>query len=62
MEMSIQFLALIPVVLGVTQVFKILGLGVRFLPLVSLVLGVGAVCVLAPITGVSVIQGIVVGL
>lgn len=63
MEVSTQFLVLVPVVLGVTQVFKTVGLPSRFAPLVSLVLGVlGASLLGSGFSGSDIIQGIVAGL
>ena len=59
---SVQFLALIPVLVGVVQVVKVLGVGSRFLPLVSLLLGVGAVGALAGFDVASIIEGVVIGL
>lgn len=63
MEISAQFLALVPIVLGVTQVIKKSGLSTRYAPLVSLVLGVVGVFVLGGETLSQVIlSGLVVGL
>ena len=63
MEITTQFLTLVPVVLGVVQVFKVLGLSTRFLPLLSVILGTLATILLGrSITGLVVIQGIVIGL
>ncbi len=62
MDITIQFLTLIPVVIGLVQVFKILGLSSRLLPLLSLVLGVLGTAILGGLTGFTVIQGLVVGL
>jgi len=61
-DFSPLVLAAIPVVLGLVEVTKRVGLPARYAPLASLVFGVGAIA----LTGVSwqatVIQGIIVGL
>ena len=63
MDISIAFLVLVPVVLGVVQVFKIAGMTSRWAPLVSLVLGVaGAVFLIGGLDKVSALQGIIAGL
>lgn len=62
MDISLQFLALVPVVLGVVQVGKIAGLSSRWAPVLSLVLGVGAVSLLDSWTAANVVQGVIVGL
>lgn len=58
--------ALVPVVMGIVQVFKITNLlPARFAPLLALILGVGGVFLLKPDsvqTGVLIIQGAMVGL
>jgi len=60
--LSVQFLILVPVVLGVTQVFKLTGLSSRWCPLVSLLLGVGGAFLVGGVHAVNIIQGIVAGL
>lgn len=62
MDITIQFISLIPVVLGVTQVLKIFGVKERILPLIAIVLGVAGVMALGTVSGEGVIQGIIVGL
>ena len=63
MDISVQFLILVPVVLGITQVVKVAGMKSRFAPLVSLVLGVaGAMLLVGGIDKASALQGIIAGL
>lgn len=62
MEISTTFLVLIPVILGVVQAFKMVGLDTKFAPLVSIGLGVLGAFVLDGFTGMAVLGGIVAGL
>lgn len=63
MEISVQFLVLVPVVLGVVQVIKKTGLSTRWSPLLSLVLGVvGALAIAKGYSADAVIQGLIAGL
>ena len=65
MDISIQFVILIPVILGLVQAAKIAGLNTRFAPLLSIALGVvGAFVVQWSLAdaGVAIIQGIIGGL
>jgi hypothetical protein len=59
---SNEFLILVPVVLGVVQALKELGLNSRYAPILSVLLGVGAIGLLTSYTGASALQGIVIGL
>jgi hypothetical protein len=63
MEISTQFLVLVPVVLGVVQVAKISGLDSRYSPALSLVLGVLGTYLVGHLgASQDIIQGLVVGL
>ena len=62
MDISVQFLILVPVVLGVTEVFKRVGMTSRFAPLLSLLLGIGGGFLLGGFTTVAALQGIIAGL
>ena len=64
MEISTQFLVLVPVVLGVVEVIKRLGVSSRFAAILSLILGVVAVYLANSfvISGPLAIEGLVVGL
>lgn len=64
MEISTQFIVLVPVVLGVVQAIKVAGLSSRWSPLVSLVLGVAGSFVISGLdfNSASILQGIVAGL
>ena len=63
MDILVQFAILVPVVLGVVQVIKIVGLPIRFAPLLSLVLGVvGAFLIGGVSVGLIILQGIMAGL
>lgn len=62
MELA-QFAILVPIVIGVVQVIKTVGLPNRFAPLASLVLGIaGAVFLVGGALQVAILQGIIVGL
>ena len=65
MDITIQFVVLIPVVLGLVQVGKIAGLNTRWSPLLSVVLGIiGAFVIQWSLSnaGIAIIQGIIAGL
>ncbi len=64
MEISTTFLVLIPIVIGVVEAIKKLGLPSRFAPSLSIILGIAAVYVAGNLvlSGALVIEGIVVGL
>lgn len=62
MEISTQFLVLVPVVLGVVQIAKTSGIPSRFAPLTSLILGVAGTIFLGDFSAASAIQGLIVGL
>lgn len=62
MEVSIQFAVLVPVVLGVVQVFKVSGLDSRWAPLVSLALGVLGTYAISGFNSFDIIQGLIAGL
>jgi hypothetical protein len=63
MEISTQFLILVPVVISLVQVFKLSGFPSQFAPLISLLLGVAVVFIVdgAPVSTL-ILQGILVGL
>ena len=63
MDISVQFLILVPVVLGVVQVAKVAGMSSRYAPLVSLMLGVlGAIFLVGAVDKASALQGVIAGL
>jgi hypothetical protein len=63
MEISSQFLLLVPIVVGLVQAIKATGfLPSQFAALVSVVIGVLAVGLLSAFTGPNLIEGIFVGL
>ncbi len=62
MELSPQLIMLVPVVLGLTQVFKIAGISKRWIPLMSVFLGIVGVSLLAGFQGSQIIQGTFIGL
>ena len=63
MEISVQFLILIPVVLGLVQAFKIMGLKKKMVPITSVVIAVlGAIFLVGSLNKVSILQGIIAGL
>lgn len=41
MEVNVYGIALLPVIIGVVQLFKILGFPSRFLPVLSIIVGIG---------------------
>ena len=62
MELSQAFLILVPVIVGITQVVKAIGMDSRFAPLVSVILGVAGAFLISGISGGVAIGGIVAGL
>jgi len=63
MEISTEFMVLVPVVVGVVQVIKMAGLSSRWVPLTSLVLAtVGAVFLGGAFDPTTVVQGLMAGL
>ena len=60
--LTTQFLVLVPLVLGVTQVVKLTGLPTRWGPLVALILGIGGAFLIGGVHSANVIQGLVAGL
>ena len=63
MEISAQFIVLVPIVLGVVQVLKVSGLPSRWSPLLSLLLGVvGATLLIGGELRADILQGLAVGL
>lgn len=64
MEVSKEFLILVPVVVGVVQVIKTVGMPSKYAPLTSLILGVaGALFFIGGgVTGMNALQGVIVGL
>ncbi len=64
MEISTQFLVLVPLVLGVTEVIKGVGLPSRFAPLCALILGVlGSVFLIGgEAINALILQGLIAGL
>lgn len=61
-EISTQFLVLIPVVLGVVQVFRLTGLPTRLVPLTALLLGVAGAFIIGGVHLLNIIPGIIAGL
>ena len=64
MEIEPMFLVLIPVVLGVVQAIKKLGMSSRFAPVLSIVLGIVGVWLSSDfvLTGATALQGVIAGL
>ena len=63
MEVSSQFMILVPLIIGITQVFKVsLKLGSQYVPIVALLLGVLGAFLLGSWDVQSGIQGIIAGL
>ena len=63
MDISIQFLILVPVVLGVVEAIKVAGLTSRWAPIVSVLLGIaGAMLLVGSLDKASILQGIIAGL
>lgn len=62
LSLTAQLATLVPLVLGVVQVFKTIGLPNKFAPLMALLLGVTATVSLGTVSILSVVEGLVVGL
>ncbi len=63
MEISAQFIVLVPIVVGVVQVLKVSGFPSRWAPLASLGLGVvGATLLIGGAFRADILQGLAVGL
>lgn len=62
LELTTQLAALVPLVMGLIQVFKSVGLPTKFAPLVSLVLGVIATTSIGFVDIESILGGLLVGL
>ena len=63
MEISTQFIILVPIVVGFVQVLKVSGVPSRWAPLLSVVLGVlGATVLIGGALRADILQGLMVGL
>jgi hypothetical protein len=63
MEVSYQFLILVPVILGIVQAIKTFGMSSRYAPVVSICLGVlGAIFLVGGLDKASALQGFIAGL
>lgn len=63
MEISTEFLILIPIIIGVVQVVKVsLGLQARYTALLALILGIAGGLILGGLDVSSGVQGIIAGL
>lgn len=62
MEITLQFIVLVPVVVGVVQAFKKIGMPSKWSAIAAIVLGVAGVSLLDTLSGANALQGIVVGL
>ncbi len=62
MEVSAQFLILVPVALGLTKAVNIAGLGKRWSALVSITFGIVGAFMFAGISGGSTLGGVIAGL
>ena len=61
-EFSPLIIAIVPVILGLVQVVKSVGLPSKFAPLASLVIGVGLVALTGASWQADIVQGIIAGL
>lgn len=61
-DVSLQFIVLIPIVLGVVQAAKSAGLPSRYAALVSIALGVLGAYTLGGFSNLNLVQGIIAGL
>lgn len=61
-EITNAFLALVPVIIGVVEVIKRVGLPSKWAPLLALLLGVGGAWLIIPFSGNMILEGIVAGL
>jgi len=57
-----EFLVLVPVVIGLIEVFKKAGLDIRYAPALSILIGVSGAYFLIGNDAVSLLNGVVVGL
>lgn len=63
MDVSVQFLILVPVVVGIVQAVKTFGMASKYAPLLSVLLGVaGAMTLIGGFDGPSALQGFIAGL
>ena len=62
MEISTEYIVLIPLIVGVVQVIKTTGLSARYLPIASLVLGIIGAVFLGAFDTTSIVQGLIAGL
>jgi hypothetical protein len=63
MEISSQFLVLVPIVIGLVEAIKVaLGLNSRVAPIVSILLGIGGAFGISGFSFAVALQGIIVGL
>lgn len=62
MDVTVQFLVLVPIVVGLVEAIKQLGLSHRFAPLLSVVLGIVGAMLIGTVDQASVIQGVIAGL
>lgn len=62
MEITLQFIVLVPVVVGVVQAFKKIGMPSKWAAIAAIVFGVAGVSLLDTLSGANALQGIVVGL
>lgn len=54
--------AIIPFILGITEVFKQAGVPAKYTPVVSVVLGIALLSFISTESGIQIVQGIVYGL
>lgn len=57
-----EIMVVVPVVIGLVQIVKNIGLPSRFAPLTSIALGIGALMLDGVVWQAAVVQGIIVGL
>ena len=62
MEVSQQFLIVVPIVVGLVQVVKMTGLDSRYAPAVSIILGIVGATLAAGCSGGTLLGGVIVGL
>lgn len=63
MDVSVQFIILVPVVLGIVQALKVWGMASKYAPIVSILLGVlGSIFLVGALDKASALQGIIAGL
>lgn len=61
-NLSPLVLALVPVIIGIVEVFKKLGVSTKYAPLLAILLGVLGVIGIEGVSVISIIAGIVIGL